>query len=149
MLLSTLFANIAFKETRYMSAFDIDRTMYGNVDFKDQDMIINYTEPQKETISYLDDKVTIFKGVEVKEYSFEEYPQALFMGLIIKAIITENYTPIEEFFEIQKQKELILFIAKPAMTGTIIEMEVYKKNDLKQVVIKMSNQDKITIETLN
>lgn len=149
LLYSMVFANISFTETRYMSALDMDRQLKGSVTINKTNMIINYTTPQQETITYLDDKVTILKDEELKEYSFEEYPQASFMGLIIKAMVTDNYTPIEEFFTITTQKEITTFTSKPIVTSTIKTIELSKKDDKKIVTMYMSNQDKITIETTN
>jgi len=141
---------INFKETRYMAALDFDRAKYGSLDIKDGVLILNYIKPVKETISYFDDKLTILKVDELLEYSFEEYPNAKYMGLILKAIIKNEYETLDELFDIKKEKESIEMISKPIIYNTIISIDISKVNKIvNKIIINMTNKDKITIETVN
>ncbi len=150
-LYSAVFADIHFKETRYMAALDLDRPMLGSLKFQDDNMIITYTKPTLETISYYDDKLTITNDDDTKEYSFEEYPQAQYMGLILKAILQDNYTSLDEFFEIKKENKQVILDAKASLYSTITYIIIDKddKNNVTKIIINMSNKDHITIEIIN
>ena len=133
-----------------MAALDFDRAKYGSLDIKDGVLILNYIKPVKETISYFDDKLTILKVDELLEYSFEEYPNAKYMGLILKAIIKNEYETLDELFDIKKEKESIEMISKPIIYNTIISIDISKVNKIvNKIIINMTNKDKITIETVN
>ena len=149
--ISGLFSsNISFKESRYLAALDFERAKYGILEIKDQILIVNYTKPSIETITYLEDKLTIFKNDSLREYNFEEHPQAQYMGLILKAILTDEYEALDELFKIKNKKDIIILSAKPIMYSTMEEIEVLKKdNIINKIIIYMTNKDKITIETIN
>ncbi len=144
-----LFANITFKETRYVSALDFERELYGNLIVSDEVMTISYTKPIKETIIYHTNKLIILRGDDKKEIMFEDYPQAKYMGLILKAIINSEYESLNELFTIKKKGLTIDLEAKPAIANEILLIEILKndKNSIKTIKINMSNDDKITIET--
>jgi len=147
--ISTLYADIAFKETRYMAALDIDRDMAGNLNIIDDVMTIKYSQPSGKTITYYNDKVTILESDDTKTYTFEEYPQASYLGLILKAIIKDNYISLEEVFKINIDKNNITLEAKPMIQNNMEQIEIIKKDKKKTIIISMSNKDKITIETIN
>jgi len=151
LLISGLLASkISFKEFRYMAALDFETEKHGILDIKEELLVLNYTKPKKETISYLEDKLTILQGDSLTQYSFEEYPKAQYMGLILKAILKDEYESLSEFFEIKKENEFVSMIAKPIIYATIVSIEVNKdKNIVTKIIINMSNKDKITIETIN
>ncbi len=146
-LLST---SIHFKEFRYLAALDFERQKQGALEIKDNSLVLNYSKPDIETISYLSDKVTILKNDNLIEYTFEKYPHAEYMGLILKAIIKDEYESLNEFFEIKKGKEIISLTGKPIIYNTIESIEVFKNSkDVNKIIINMTNKDKITIETIN
>lgn len=145
-----LFANMSFKETKYMAALDFEKSKYGNLHIENSNLIIDYSKPIKETISYFNDKITILINNKLDEYSFVEHPNAQYLGLILKAIINDNYALVDELFDIKKKKEEILLNAKPIIYSYIQSIEIVKSKKLiKNIIIHMTNQDKITIETIN
>ena len=149
-LFSNLFADISFKEIRYMSALDVDRKMLGTFKFENDLMIISYTEPEQEVITYYNHKITIQKDDETKEYSFEEYPQAQYLGLILKAIIKDDYISLDEFFSVNKNKKQLDLESKPVIEDIMTSIEVIKsKSSIEKIIMYMTNQDKITIEIVN
>jgi hypothetical protein len=133
-----------------MEALDMEREKNGNLLVKDDNLIIKYTKPTVETISYLSDKLTILKDGETKEYSFEEYPKVQYMGLILKAIIKDEYSSLSELFETNIKKQNIELTAKPVIDDIMSSIDIIKvKNNVKKITIYMINKDKITIETIN
>ena len=145
-----LSSSINFKEFRYLAALDFEREKQGNLEIKDNSLVLNYSKPDIETISYLSDKLTILKDDTLVEYNFEEYPKAEYMGLILKAIIKDEYESLDELFEIKSEKKFISMIAKPIIYNIIVSIEVFKNSkDVSKIIINMTNKDKITIETIN
>lgn len=149
-LFSCLFADVSFEETRYMSALDVDRRMSGTLKFEDDLMIVSYTKPEQEVITYYNHKVTIQKDNEIKEYSFEEYPQAQYLGLILKAIIKDDYIALNELFIIKKGKKQLDLESKLVIEDIMTSIEVVKNTSgIEKITMHMANQDKITIEIIN
>lgn len=141
-------ADINFKETRHLSAIGIDRNMAGTLNYTEDIININYTVPNIENIVYHHDKVMIIKNDEENIYTFEEYPQAMYMGVILRSVLTKNYDPLINFFEVKNKNEFIYLSAKPALKSQITDIEIkYKKEKLQRVIINMSNSDTIKIET--
>ena len=151
LLISCLLSStISFKELRYMDALDFEREKQGTLEIKGELLVLNYSKPSKEIISYLIDKLTILKNDTLVEYTFEEYPKAEYMGLILKAILKDEYEILNEFFEIKKEEKFVSMIAKPVIYNTIVSIEVSKNNNVvSKIIINMTNKDKITIETVN
>ena len=149
-LLTNLFSDISFKETRYMSAFGVDKIMSGTFKFKNELMVISYIKPEKETITYYNDKITIQKDDEINEYTFEEYPDAQYLGLILRAIIKDEYTALEQFFTIKKQNNKLDLESKPVIEDIMTSIEVIKnKVSIEKITMNMTNEDIITIEIVN
>ena len=149
--ISTLFAQINFKETRHMEALDLDRDMFGNLEFNDEQMVVTYTKPNQQTITYHDDKITILRAEELKEYTFEQYPQAQYMGLILKAIIQDNYTLLDELFSQTVANTKVDLVAKPVISNVMDHISITKKEDksIKNILITMTNKDTIHIEIID
>ncbi|MEA3553858.1 MAG: hypothetical protein U9R39_05600 [Campylobacterota bacterium] len=144
-----LSSTINFKEFRYLAALDFEREKQGVLEIKENSLVLNYSKPDIETISYLSDKLIILKDDTLVEYSFEEYPKAEYMGLILKAIIKDEYESLDELFEIKKEEKLVSMIAKPIIYNTIVSIEVFKNSkEVSKIIINMINKDKITIETI-
>jgi len=145
-----MFADMNFKETRYMAALDFEKSKYGNLHMDNENLIINYTKPIQETISYYNDKITVLAKDKLDEYSFQEHPNAQYLGLILKAILNNNYATVDELFEIKKEKQEIQLKAKPIIYSYIESINIIKhKKSIKNIIIYMTNKDKITIETIN
>jgi len=146
----SMFADMNFKETRYMAALDFEKSKYGNLHMDNENLIINYTKPIQETISYYNDKITVLAKDKLDEYSFQEHPNAQYLGLILKAILNNNYATVDELFEIKKEKQEIQLKAKPIIYSYIESINIIKhKKSIKNIIIYMTNKDKITIETIN
>ena len=143
------FAQIQFKETRYISAVGIERDLLGTLEIKKDDIIINYIKPADQTILYKNDKVVFIQEDNRKEYTFEEYPQGAFMGLILKSIIEDEYNNLSEIFEIKKEKSNYILTAKASIYNIMTQIEVENKDSKKTIIISLANDDKITIETVN
>ncbi len=150
-LYTTIFADIHFKESRYMEALNLDRTLEGILKIRDDNIIISYNKPSLEIISYYEDKVTIERDDEQKEYLFDEYPQAQYMGLILKSILQDNYDSLDNFFEIIKTKQNISLNAKASISSNIASITISKdnQNNISNILINMSNKDTIKIEIIN
>ncbi len=152
LITSILFSNnIKFKETRYLAALDFERDKHGSLYVDNDILTIQYTRPSKENIIYYSDKIVIQKDDnQTNEYSFEKYPQAQYMGLILKAIVSSNYDTISDLFEVKIQENGVILNSKPVSSDVIETITVVKdKNILKSIIIDMTNKDKITIETIN
>ncbi len=150
-LCTAVFADINFKENRYMAALDLDRLLQGSLKFQGNNIIITYTKPSTETISYYDNRVTINKDNEQKEYLFDEYPQAQYMGLILNSILKDNYDSLDNFFEIIKKKQTILLNAKASISTNITSITINKDGhkNVSKILINMTNKDNIKIEIIN
>ncbi|MEA1913677.1 MAG: hypothetical protein U9N30_00035 [Campylobacterota bacterium] len=150
-LFSTLFAQINFKETRFMAALEIDRQLFGHLKFDDSKMIVTYTKPNQQIITYHNEKITILQDEELKTYTFEQYPQAQYMGLILKAIIQDNYLSLEELFTHKVQDASIELDAKPVISSIMDSIVIYKKDpkSVKRIIIKLTNKDTINIEIID
>ena len=148
---SYLVSTETFKETRYVSALDFSRELIGKINLKDDILSIVYSKPSKETITYHPNKITILnQDNQTTEYTFEQYPQAQYMGLIIKAIINNNYNSLDNFFKIKNQKSTIMLEAKPIIYDRINFIEITKKQkNVEKIFMDMSNKDTITIEIIN
>ncbi|MEA3498274.1 MAG: hypothetical protein U9R16_04360 [Campylobacterota bacterium] len=141
---------IGFKETRYMVALDFERVKHGSLFVKEENLIIKYTKPSVETISYLSDRITILKDEETLEYTFEEYPKSQYMGLILKAIIKDEYSTLDEMFEVKKENNIVKLLGKPIVYSIIESISIEKSDNLnKKIIINMTNKDIVTIETIN
>ena len=154
LLLITIYCSVfsanKFKETRYVDAFGIEQYRYGTIDIFEDTLILAYTKPKEETLSYESDKLVIKNGLEIKEYKFDQYPKLEFMGLFLKAIMSDNYLSIESLFQIEIKNETITLIGKPVIYNTIEYIEITKKKSIiKKIILKMTNKDIITIETIN
>ena len=142
----SLYAQVEFKETKYISALDMDLLKYGNLQINDDILTIVYTKPKNEKIIYFEDRIEISNGDDIKVYNFEKYPKAQFMGLILRAIIEDNYMLVDNLFKVTNKKNIIILTAKPIISDYIDTITI--KNKLQyNIVIEMINKDKITIET--
>ncbi len=140
----------SFKETRYIASLDIEQYKYGKMHIDDTTLTLVYNKPSKETISYYSDKLTITEDEETKEYSFEEYPQIQYMGLILKAIIQNDYTSLDELFTIEIENKNTILNAKPAINDTMEYIKIERdQQKIKRITIHMTNEDTIKIETVN
>jgi len=144
------FSDINFKETRHMDAIDIQREFLGSIKLDGENIVIIYTKPNMKTISYYENKVTIKSDDDqLKEYSFNEYPQAQYMGLILKAMVQDDYNSLDEFFDITQNKQTITLDAKAIIYATVGSIEVIKVGNVtKSIVMNMSNKDTIKIEII-
>ncbi len=150
--LSFCFASQNFKETRHMDALNVDRQLFGNFEITTDKMVVAYSKPNKQTITYYDDKISIQANETTKEYSFDKYPQAQYMGLALKAIFEENYDALEQFFTIKKEKNNRIYLsAKAGISDVIDSITITKKSDkvIKNIFINMRNKDTISIETID
>jgi len=146
----SLFASIEFKETRYMAALDFDKERYGVLDITEETLTLSYKKPSMEIITYSDTKITIQSEDETKEYTFEEYPRAEYMGLILRTIINKNYDSLDNMFKVSKEEDLLLLTSLPIISDMVEYIEVQENINSKRIMtLFMSNKDKITIETSN
>ena len=143
-----LFGQVNFKETKHISAVDIDIVKYGTLDIKKDILVINYTKPNKELINYYSNRIEILQDNQTKTYSFKEYPNAQYMGVILRAIKSNEYELLDQLFKIEKKQSNITLIAKPIIYNYINTIEIIKKKE-DIIIINMTNKDKITIETIN
>jgi len=150
LLISSLFASIEFKETRYMAALDFDKERYGVLTITEETLILSYKKPSIEIITYSDTKITIQSEDDTKEYTFEEYPRAKYMGLILRTIINKNYDSLDNIFKVSKVEDLLLLKSLPIISDMVEYIEVQENINSKRIMtLFMSNKDKITIETSN
>jgi hypothetical protein len=148
-LLNCLFGDMYFKEIKYISAFDITTNKYGSLSIINDILTIKYSEPEKKIIKYFDNKILIEENSNLEEFSFENYPQPQYMGLILKAIIYENFNSLEQFFKIKYKNNDIILESRGIMMNNIEYIEINKnKKTIKEIILHMTNEDKITIETI-
>jgi hypothetical protein len=124
----------------------MDLIKYGNLQIKNDILTVIYTKPKNEKIIYFEDRIEINNGDDKKVYSFEKYPKAQFMGLILRAIIEDNYTLVDNLFKVTKTKGIVTLIAKPIVSDYIDNITIKHKAQY-HIVLEMINKDKITIET--
>ena len=148
LLVYSLFASIEFKETRYMAALDFDKERYGLLDITDELLILKYKKPNIETITYSKEKIIIQNKDNTKEYTFEEYPKAKYMGLILRSIINKNYNLLDNMFKVSKENNSIFLTSLPIISNMVEYIEIKENVKSKRVIILfMTNSDRITIET--
>jgi hypothetical protein len=131
-----------------MSALGIDFVKYGNLEVKQDFLIIKYTKPKEQTIKYFEDKIEIYQNNNINTYNFDKYPKAQYMGLILRAIVNDNYALVNNLFKVIKKNKNISLLAKPIVSDYILDIQV-SKNKKDTIIINMTNKDKITIETYN
>ena len=144
----SLFGEIKFQETKYMAALDVDFKKYGSLSVSKDKLTIKYTKPNNQTINYLEDKIEIISDNNVKIYNFEKYPNTQYMGLILRAIVNDEYELVEQLFDIKHTGKKVMLIAKPVIDSYIVSIKV-TKYDKDIIIINLRNKDKITIETIN
>ena len=147
----SLFSDIKFTETKYLSALDMDMTKYGSMNYENNILKLFYTNPSKEEIIYYEDKLTLQSDEnEITAYTYIEHPQLEYFGILLKSIISNNYDSLENMFEITVENNTKILTAKSSVSGTINYLEViYKNKNLHTIIFYMANEDKITIETIN
>ena len=150
-LFSSLFADMKFTETKYLSALDLETTKQGSMKIDDDSFTITYIKPTKEIITYLEDKLTLQNDQEeVKEYTYEEHPKLEYFGLLLRSIVNDSYENLDNMFNIKDELDKKILTAKSSISGTIDYIEVLKKdNKLSSIILYMINKDIITIETIN
>jgi hypothetical protein len=147
----SLFADIKFSETKYLSALDIKTTKYGSMNIKQDSFIITYTKPTKEIITYLEDRLTLTNNKNItNEYTYEDHPSLEYFGLLLKSIVNDSYENLDNMFEIKDEENIKTLTAKSGISGTIDYIEVLNKDKkLSTIKLFMINKDIITIETIN
>jgi len=146
-----LLSDIKFTETKYLSALDIDMSKYGTMNFKNNILSLKYTKPTQEIITYYEDKLVLENdNSEITEYSYKEYPQIEYFGLLLKSIVSNQYENLENMFTMEIKENKRTLTAKSSVSGTIDYLEVLHKNKkLSSIIFYMTNKDRITIETTN
>jgi len=150
--ISFCFATQNFKETRHMDALNVDRQLFGSFDILPDKMIVSYTKPNKQTITYYPNKISLQANNTTKEYSFDKYPQAQYMGVALRAIFEENYDLLSEFFDIKTEQDNKLYLTSKAGISDMIDSITIQKNSskkIKNIFINMRNKDTILIETID
>jgi len=147
----SIFADIKFSETKYLSALDMQTSKYGSMNIKEDSFTINYNKPKKETVTYLNDKLTFENSNnEIKEFTYKEHPRLEYFGLLLKSIVNNSYENLDNMFTITEDKEKKILNAKSSISGTIDYLEVFYTNaKLSKIIFYMINKDTITIETIN
>ena len=143
------FSSEKFKETRYIEVLDLEQYKYGEMSFVNDKLTISYKKPKQETITYFKDRLEISYKNELKIYSFKKYPKLQYMGVLFKAILNKNYDSLDDFFDIKKEKNRIILNSKSAISNIINSVEINTISKNNEIIMNMSNQDKITIETIN
>jgi len=144
----SLFGLINFTETKYISALDMDFKKHGTLTITKQKLSIVYTKPVCETINYLEDKLEVKNQDKSKIYTFKQYPKTQYMGLILRAIVDNEYQLIENLFSITHKNDTTILKAKPIIDNYITNIQV-AKNKKDTIIIQLTNKDRITIETTN
>ena len=147
-----IMANIDFKETNIIAAIpDYEKVQYGSMDFSDDLIILSYTKPNLQTITYDKEKVSINTNEEIKEYYFEQYPKIEFIGLITKALITNSFETLDELFIKTIEQGDTILSAKPILRNVIdyIKIQYTKENKVNIITIYMENEDIRTIEIIH
>lgn len=145
-----IFADMPFKETRYIDSIDSTRVLYGALEIKNDVLSLVYTKPNKETIIYDNNKMTIQNNGKIKEYLYTKYPHFEYMKIILTSITEDNYTVLNELFMVKISQNAIFLEAKKKVSKAITSIEILKnRKQIETITINMSNSDKITIETIH
>lgn len=146
----SLMSDENFKESRYIAAIDAEQHKYGKMYLKDDILTLSYSKPTHEKLIYNENKLTVLVDDKINEYNFTDYPQIYYMGLLLKAIIKNDYTSLSELFEIDYKDNNITLGAKPIINDVMKYIKVEKDTaGIQKITIQMINEDTITIETIN
>ena len=145
-----IYADMSFKETRYIDSIDSTRISYGVLEIKEDVLSLVYMKPNKETIIYDNNKMTIQNNGKIKEYLYTRYPHFEYMKIILKSIAEDNYAVLNNLFIVKISQNAISLEAKKKVNKAINSIEILKnKKQIETITINMSNGDKITIETIH
>jgi len=129
------YAGEHFKESRYIYAIDKQNSYEGEISFLKNSIQIDYTKPQKETITYAKDD--------------EDYVKKSYY-LILSAVYNDNENVLKEYFEVKKQNQVNV-LEPLGFLSDYIHQITFKKSDgkLDFLKIQMQNDDWILIETVH
>ncbi|NOQ31042.1 MAG: hypothetical protein GQ570_07980 [Helicobacteraceae bacterium] len=139
----------SFKETRYISALDVEQYKSGTIQLNGELLTLTYKKPRYELLNYYNNRLTIESNNKTKELPYKEYPQLRFMSLSLRAILTDNYSSLTNLFDVEQTKNLVTLKAQSTINSLLNFITILtRENSTKVITLYMRNQDKITIETL-
>lgn len=144
--INTLLGNtINFKEIKYISVLDMEINKTGQIELEEEYIKLLYPEEKKSFSFYKD--IIIFEKDEVKkELTYEDSPQLKLFYLLIKAIYKNNINSINEYFEIEEQKDFTKLIPNDSLSNYVHQIDLKKeKNYLVFLKLYFTNDDRIEI----
>ncbi|CAA6818560.1 MAG: Unknown protein [uncultured Sulfurovum sp.] len=141
--------SIRFVEEKYYEALESTFHKTGTVSFFKDSMLIQYDKDDT-LLTYNGDTLIIQKGEEQEVLDLNKSIEVKIFFILFEAVYFENEKVLARYFEIEKQKKMI--VLKPHRSiSSYVEGVSYKKTDSKLdfLQIELRTADRIRIEELD
>jgi hypothetical protein len=136
---------INFNESKYISALEMESKKYGTIIINSNYLQLSYKEDTK-TLSFFNDKIIKYENNATEALAYEDHPELEIFYKLLKFIYTDELTQIEEYFKIEKEKNLTKLIPNDYISNVIEIIEFRKKKKILEVLeIFFTNEDRIRI----
>lgn len=136
-----------FQEIRYLYALDKNVTLEGFITFGEQNIIIEYTQPESKVLTYFEEKLTIQDQNGYKMIDAQSMPSLNYFFMVIKAVHEQNNALLDSFFDAHTKGDETLLSPKGVAAEVLEEVRITRQTGaLKSLHVKMKNGDRIGIE---
>ncbi|MGM0533477.1 MAG: hypothetical protein ACQERK_03165 [Campylobacterota bacterium] len=142
----------SFTEDRYIYSLDTHMQAKGEMEFKDQEIIMEYSKPRKKRLHFYSDRVRIkmqqlsdTTTVQTKRY--ENHPQFLYIYLLTQAVYHDNYSKLRPDFTIEEKNGVRILYPRERVQELFEKIRVQKTTRHLQIEIFMESKDRIRIES--
>lgn len=145
-----LYSNeIAFKESKYISALQSVITKAGTLNIDNSFILLKYPLENLE-IKFGENNIIKEKDKLTQTLQYEDNIELSIFSKIIKSIFFDKSEELNEYFTLEKNKDLTTLIPNDYISNVIEKIE-YKKNASKLIFLKIYfiNEDWINIEQTN
>lgn len=136
---------ISFNESKYISALELTTQKVGTIDFSQEYLQVTYKQEDK-TLTFFEDIIIQDTKNSKEELSYEDNLGLEIFYKLIKAIYSNKFDDIKEYFEISYKKDLTI-LTPDDYIGSVIEKIEFRKNKefLEHLEISFTNEDRINI----
>lgn len=136
---------INFNESKYISALELTTQKVGTIDFSQDYLQVTYKQEAK-TLTFFEDIIIQDTKNSKEELSYEDNLGLEIFYKLIKAIYSNKFDDIKEYFEISYEKNLTI-LTPDDYIGSVIEKIEFRKNKefLEHLEISFTNEDRINI----
>lgn len=141
-----LFSNtIKFEEEKYISAVQMNTYKNGTIEINEDSIVLAYPESNI-SFSFNKDNIIKRKNQDEEILKYEDNLELTIFSKIIGSIYRDQTDDLEEYFEIKKDKNLVVLLPNDYISNVINKIE-YNKKDSKLEFLKIyfTNEDWINI----